>query len=182
MHIYAPNDGLTLRGRFKAEAFESEWNPEKGLYLPKRKLWEAQTPNTILDAAINHIFNVEFNAATQLTTWYMGLIDNAGFSAIAAADTMSSHAGWTESQAYTEATRPSWGQGSASGKTITNATSVTFTINATVTIKGGFIASNSTKGGTSGTLWSAGAFSSGTQSLLSTQLLKLSYTLTGASS
>jgi hypothetical protein len=113
-----------------------------------------------------------------VTTWYIGLVENAGFSAFANADTMASHAGWAESSAYTEANRPTWTAGAAASRQITNAATVDFSINASVTIKGLFIASNNTKGGTTGTLWSTAAFGSRV-ALNNGDTLKVTYTLSG---
>jgi hypothetical protein len=91
---------------------------------------------------------------------------------------MSSHAGWAESADYDEATRPEWTAGTASGRAITNAVTVDFTINATKTIKGLFITSNNTKSGSTGTLWSTAAFGS-TVSVADDDVLKVTYTVSG---
>ncbi len=135
-------------------------------------------PNGIVDVGLNHILETEFHSGAQITTWYIGLVDNAGFSAFANSDTMSSHAGWTESTVYSNATRPQWICGAASGRQITNSTTVDFNINATATIKGLFITSNNTKSGTSGTLWSTGAFGT-TQPVNNGDTLKVTYTVNG---
>ena len=139
---------------------------------------EFDVPNGIVDVGLNHILETEFHSGTQVTTWYIGLVDNAGFSAFANADTMSSHAGWAESPAYTEANRVTWSAGAAATRQITNAATCDFSINATVTIKGLFITSNNTKGGTTGTLWSTAAFGS-TVALNNGDTLKVTYTLSG---
>lgn len=133
-------------------------------------------PNGITNGGKDSLLNVYFHAATQITTWYLGLVDNASFSAFAAADTMSSHAGWVESTAYSEAVRQTWSMGASSGQSVTNGTAATFTMNATATIKGIFVPSDSTKGGTTGTLWSTAAFAS-TVSVNNGDLLKVTYTV-----
>lgn len=132
--------------------------------------------NGITNVGKNSLLGVYFHADTQITTWYISLVDNSGFSAFAAADTMGSHAGWTESQDYDESTRVSWGPGAAASQSITNASAITFTMNATKTIKGIFITSVSTKGGTTGTLWSTAAFGS-TVAVNDDDLLKVTYTV-----
>ena len=48
--------------------------------------------NGITTAGINNLFNVYFGATSKAAAWYMGLIASSGYSALAAADTMSSHA------------------------------------------------------------------------------------------
>lgn len=143
-----------------------------------RVIGEYDVPNGIVDVGLNHILDAEFHSGSQITTWYVGLVDNAGFSAFANGDTMSSHAGWAESVAYSNANRPQWTCGAASSRQISNSTTVDFTINATATIKGLFITSDNTKSGTSGTLWSTAAFGS-TVSVASGDTLKVTYTVSG---
>ncbi len=142
---------------------------------------EAFCLNGVTNAGIESNENVYFGAATQITTWYLGLINASGFTALSAADTSASHAGWTELTSYDEATRQSWTPGSASGRTITNPVSATFTISATVSIQGAFLISVSTKGGATGVIWATGSFSTA-YSLVDDQTFKLTYTLTGTSS
>jgi hypothetical protein len=116
--------------------------------------------NDITNEGKNTILDVMFHDGTQIasTSWYIGLISNSGYSALAAGDTMSSHGGWTEFTGYTQSTRVAWGPGAAASQSITNASPATFDINATGTLKGIFVASNSTKSGTTGKLWATGLF------------------------
>jgi hypothetical protein len=116
--------------------------------------------NDITNEGKNTILDVMFHDGTQIasTSWYVGLISNSGYSALAAADTMASHGGWTEFTGYTQSTRVAWGPGAASGQSTTNASPATFDINATGTLKGIFVTSNSTKSGTTGKLWATGLF------------------------
>lgn len=143
--------------------------------------WRDSFPNGTTDAGINDNLAVYLASGTQKTTWYLGLIDDSGFSALNVTDTMASHTGWTESTAYAESVRQTWTPGAVAGKSVTNSSSPTFTMNATVTIKGAFLVSSNTKGGTAGTLWATGAFSA-EQSLVSGQTLHFSYTCTGTGS
>lgn len=117
--------------------------------------------NDIVNVGKNNIFDVYFNGGTQTpnNSWFIGLISNSGYSALAAADTMSSHAGWTEFTGYSQSTRVAWGSGAASSQSVTNASPATFDITSSGTIKGIFVITNSTKGGTTGTLWATGLFS-----------------------
>lgn len=139
--------------------------------------WQEKIDNTVVTSGLNTLLTQALAGGSQLTPWYCGLIDNSGFSAIAAADTPSSHSGWTESQAYSQATRQQWTVGSASSGALTSNANMTFSINATVTIQGAFIISSSTKGGTTGTLFSAGSFNS-TKICVSGQTLTFTYTVT----
>lgn len=138
-----------------------------------------EVPNAIVDVGLNHILETEFNGGTPITAWYIGLVDNASFSAFANADIMSSHAGWIETHTtYSQGTRPEWTAGTAAGRAITNASTVDFSMTGTITIKGIFITSNSTKGSTTGTLWSTAAFASNVTAN-NGDTLKVTYTVSG---
>ena len=156
------------KGKFQIEHFDKDGNL-KAVY---------EVPNGIVDVGLNHILETQFRSGPPVATWYIGLIDNASFSALAAGDTMGSHAGWIENADYDEATRPAWTPGAASARSMTNASTVDFTMNATKTIKGIFITTVSTKSGTTGTLWSTAAFGS-TVAVVDNDVLKVTYTLSG---
>lgn len=119
------------------------------------------TFNDITNEGKNLIFDVMFNTATQIAnnSWFIGLISLTSFSALAATDVMSSHAGWTEFTSYSQSTRVAWGSGAASSQSVTNGTAATFDVTGSGTVKGVFITSNSTKGGTTGKLWATALFS-----------------------
>lgn len=157
-----------LKGRFQIEHIRD------GKVLQK-----IDQPNGITDAGLNKILDVMFHGVTAIGTWYIGLIDNASYSSLAAADTMASHAGWIELVAYDEGTRVEWSEGAAASKSITNATALTFTMNASKTVKGIFVSSASDKSGATGTLWSTAAFGS-TVSVVSGDLLKVTYSVTAS--
>ena len=159
---------LGLKGRFRIEHYDKD-GQLKATY---------KVPNGIVDVGLNKILDDMFDGGTQSSTWYIGLVDNSGFSAFANADTMASHAGWSESTAYTETARPEWTAGAAASRSITNASTVDFSINATVTLRGIFIVDNATKGGTTGTLWSTAAFASNVAAV-NGDTLKITYTVSG---
>lgn len=159
---------MGLRGKFTVVHLDKDGNI-KG---------EFDFPNGIVDVGLNHLLETTFNGGTQITSWFVGLINNAGFTALANADTMASHSGWAEATGYSEATRPEWTAGTAASRAITNSATVDFTINATATIRGIFITSSSTKSGTAGTLWSTAAFSSNA-SVIASDSLKITYTIAG---
>lgn len=142
------------------------------------KIGEYQTTNGIVDVGINHLLDVTFRAQTQISSWYMGLVDNSGFTAFANADTSASHAGWNEFTTYSEATRVQWSPGAAASRAISNSTSVDFNITGSGTVKGIFIISNSTKSGTTGTLWATAAFASNV-TVSNGDVLKVTYTISG---
>lgn len=142
-------------------------------------VWSECVRNGITTVGLNHLLGVTFNAVAQAASWFGGLIDNTGFSALAAADTMSSHSGWAETAAYSQATRAQWTPLSVSGGAVTNTSRMQFTANATVTVRGFFLTSGSAKGGTTGTLFSTATLSASRQ-LFSGQILQITYTLRAA--
>lgn len=134
-------------------------------------------PNGITDGGKDHALGATFDAASQITQWYIGMIDNAGFSALADGDTMASHAGWTEFTAYSEGTRPEWDPDAPSGQAITNGTARDFNMSGAGTLYGLFITSDNVKGGSGGTLWATAAFAS-TVPVSASDLIKITYTIT----
>jgi hypothetical protein len=140
--------------------------------------WEETVRNLIVDAGVNHALDVALSNGTQTATWYIGL-KNAG--TIAAGDTMASHAGWTENENYSESVRQTWSDGGVSSKSVDNSGSpATFSIDTdSQTIAGLFLTSDNTKGGTSGTLFSAADFASA-KAVDNGDTLEVTYTVTGA--
>lgn len=142
--------------------------------------WTDVIENLVTNAGLNYLLDAGLSGGSQVTTWYVGLTD--GTPTVAAADTMASHAGWTEVTAYDEATRVVWTDGGVSNQSVSNAGSAAeFTISAnSTTVGGAFLVSDSTKGGTTGTLYAVGAFSAGDKSLDDDDVLTVTATFTAA--
>lgn len=143
--------------------------------------WEAESHNLVVNQGLQSMNAVYFSAATQITTWYIGLYGAASSNNPAAGDTMSSHIGWTEVTAYSNATRPTCTFGTATTadpSVITNSASpAAFNINGSTTVGGAFLTSNNTKGGTTGTLFSAADFSApGDRTVANGDTLNVTYT------
>lgn len=135
--------------------------------------------NGIVNAALNDLLAVYFQSGTQKPSWFAGLIASGNVT-LNSDDTIGTHAGWTESTAYSEATRRQWSPETVSGQTLQNSASMQFTMNAVTTLAGLFIVSNSTKGGTTGLLWSTGLFDT-EQTMSVGETLRLYYVLQAAS-
>ena len=143
--------------------------------------WTEAVNNLVTSAGLNDLLTQYFKGSSYTAAFSAGLIDNSGFSSIAAGDTAASHSGWTESTAYSNSTRPTITLGSASGGSIDNSGSVaTFTINATATINGAFVSTSSTKGGTTGTLYGAASFGTA-RSVLSGDTINLTCSFSATS-
>ncbi len=142
--------------------------------------WEDTAENLVTNTALNDVLNVYFRATSGPAAWYMGLVDNASFSAYSGADTAASHVGWLENQNYSNSTRPQWSPGAASSQSITNGSTVNFNMTATATIRGLFINTNNTVGGTTGILGAEASFSGGNQAVNNGDTLQCTYTMSVA--
>lgn len=139
--------------------------------------WLETNFNTVMTAGKNDLLTNYFKGSAYTAAFFVGLVDNASFSAISAADTAASHGGWLESAAYSNATRPALTLGTPSAGSVDNSASkAVFNINATATINGAFTITNSTKSGTTGILYSASSFGA-TRSVLNGDTLNVQVTL-----
>jgi len=132
--------------------------------------------NGVVNQGKNAILTSYFFNTAPPALWYLGLIDNAAFSALAATDTAASHPGWAEATGYTEGTRPTWVTTAAASQSITNPTPATFTISATQTLKGIFAITDGTKSGSSGVLWATALFA-GDIPVANLDILKITYSV-----
>lgn len=159
---------LTLRGKWKYELFRAR--KSGSLYLIEESKWS----NLITTAGKNHILGATLAAATQITAWYVLL---KGTGSVAAADIMSSHAGWAEINPYT-GNRPAWTPGAvAAGSVDNSAAKASFTITSDTTVYGAALASTNT--GATGTLYAAGDFTS-SRAVVTNDVLQITATFTSA--
>jgi len=143
--------------------------------------WEAQSKNLVVNVGLQYMAGSALTSVAQITTWYIGLYGAGASNTPAAGDTMSSHAGWTEVVAYSNATRVAATFATATTanpSVVTNTASpATFNINGTTTVGGAFLTSGSAKSGTAGTLFSAADFGSpGDRSVVNSDTLSVTYT------
>jgi hypothetical protein len=132
--------------------------------------------NLMLDAALA-------GTAYTVTGPYMGLISATSYSAVAAGDTMTSHAGWLEGGGTNAPTYSGnrktavWSAATAGAKSLSAALS--FAITSSGTIKGAFLnfgtGAVNTKDDTGGVLWSAGTFATGDKAVVNGDTLNCSY-------
>jgi hypothetical protein len=144
--------------------------------------WEAKSKNLVVNVGLQDMNAKYFTGSAYTAAWYIGLYGAGASNTPAASDTMSSHAGWTEIVPYSNATRPVCTFATpttANPSVATNAASpATFNINASATVGGAFLVSNSTKSGTTGVLYSAADFGSpGDRSVVNSDILTVSYSL-----
>lgn len=142
--------------------------------------WEESTHNLVVNEGLQDMNTQYFKGSAYTAAWYLGLITGPGSgTAIAAADTLASHAGWTEFTNYSGNRKavtfgtpttadPSVvdNSGSPSSFSITSSGGV---------VAGAFLCSVAT--GTSGVLFSASDFQSpGDRTVVSGDTLTVTYT------
>lgn len=131
--------------------------------------WRESISNLVTTEGKNDILDKYFKGSAYTAAWFLGL---CGAGTKAAGDTLASHAGWTESTPYS-GNRPAITFGTTSAGSNT-ATAVSYSVNATATVAGAFVASVNT--GSSGKLYSAADFS-GSRSVVSGDTLTVTITV-----
>jgi len=183
-------DALAPQGCFKIEHWRG------GV-----KIADYDLPNAITNEGRAKLLNVMFNSVTEITTWYMGLVDSTTFSALAATDSyaqIGGSNGWKENINYTDTnnsnnagTRPAWGSlavtlnSSTNVESIANSVTSIFTVTSggSGTVKGLFLvgglssAQSKSDATTGNVLWSVALFSAGDVAVLSGDQLKVTYTV-----
>jgi len=145
--------------------------------IPLEHKWKDTICNLVTTVGKNNLLDNHLAGSSYTAAWFMGLIGATSYGAgPAAGDTSASHAGWVEATGYSAGTRPAPSFSAASGGSKATSSNVSFSINATETMKGCFLISNSTKGGTTGVLYSAGLFTGGDQPVVNGNTLNVSYT------
>ncbi len=142
--------------------------------------WIEEIYNLITNVGLDDVLNQYLKGSAYTAAFYVGLTD--GTPTTAAGDTMSSHAGWTEITDYSESVRQTLTLGTVASQSVDNSASkASYSINGTATVGGAFIVTNSTKSGTTGTLYGVGAFTGGDKSVSSGDTLNVTVTCTSAS-
>lgn len=147
--------------------------------------WQDLFPNVVTTVGKNLALDTYLAGSGYTVVGpFLGLISSVTFTAVAAADTMASHAGWTEAGATNAPTYTSprktaaWSAASAGSKALSAALS--FAITGSGTVKGCFLCLGtgalSTIDNTAGTLYSAGLFSGGDKVVVNSDILNVSYT------
>lgn len=147
--------------------------------------WRDEIENVVTTVGKNLALDTYLaGSAYTVTGPFMGLISSTSFSAVSAADTMSSHAGWLEAGSANAPTYTSprktaaWSAASGGSKSLSAALS--FAITGSGTVKGCFLCYGSgavsTIGNTSGTLYSAGLFTGGDKIVANGDTLNVTYT------
>jgi hypothetical protein len=179
------NDASVIRGNGLGESAQAHGRYEVECIGADGKLkWRDVIDNVVQTVGKNLALDTFLAGSTYTVTGpFMGLISSVSYSAVSAADTMVSHAGWLEAGGTNAPTYSGnrktavWSAASAGAKALSAALS--FAITGTGTVKGAFLCYGSgalnTKDNTAGTLWSAGTFSTGDKAVINGDTLNVNF-------
>jgi hypothetical protein len=167
------SEQLSVTGRYDVKCLDADGNLK----------WEDSIENLVVTVGKNDLLDKYFAGSAYSAAWYMGLVDNASFSAYAAGDTLASHTGWLEYLNYTisgsstNRATAAWNAASAGSKA---STATTFTISgAGGTVLGAILcatqARNTSSNGGAGILYSAGSFAT-SRAVIAGDSLLVTYT------
>jgi len=164
----ASNAGVRVGGVFNMRCY----NPDGSLK------WSAKAHNIVVNAGLNYLLDAGLSGGTPITSWYVGLVDNSGFTAYAAGDTLATHTGWSEFSSYS-GNRQAWTDGGVSSQSVDNSGSpASFSITGSGTIRGCFLASAAS--GSTGTLFAEVDFSGGNRTVGNGDTVEVTYTFSAA--
>ena len=164
-------DGLKGGGIFTVRCHDKDGNLK----------WEQKSKNLVVNVGLAYMNESFFKGSGYTAAWYVGIYGPASTNNPSSADTMASHAGWTEVTAYTNATRPAATFGAATTadpSVIANSAAVAqFLINASANVGGAFLTTGDLPGGTSWVLFSASDFAApGDRVVQNGDVLSVTYT------
>src|SRR5262245_40716644 len=179
------NDASVIRGGGLGELTEAHGRYEIECIGSDGKLkWRELIDNVVQTVGKNLALDT-FLAGTSYTVTgpYMSLISSVSYTAVAAGDTMTSHAGWLEAGGTNAPTysgnrkTATWSAATGGSKALSAALS--FGITSTGTVKGAFLCygtgASATKDDTGGVLWSAGTFTTGDKAVVNGDTLNVNY-------
>jgi len=164
------NTGAAGGGVFHFECYDRDGNLK----------WSDTAKNIVVNTGLQDMNNKYFRGSAYTAAWYIGLVSDSGFTGYAAADTLASHAGWTETTAYSGANRATatFGVPTTADPSVVDNTSsqATFVMSGTVVVKGAFLSNVQDKTSNSGLLFSAANFETpGDRSVVSGDTLNVRY-------
>jgi hypothetical protein len=141
--------------------------------------WEDSAKNLVVNTGLQDMNTKYFKGSTYTAAWYIGLVNDSGFSAYAAGDTLASHAGWTETTAYSGGNRATatFGTATTADPSVINNTASpgAFSITGTVTVRGAFLTNIQDNTNNTGLLFSVSNFTGGNRSVVNGDTLNVTY-------
>lgn len=185
LNAHGISDASVIRSASESESCDAQGVYTIECYDKDGNLKWSDTAHNVVTTVGKNLALDTFLAGVAYTAVgpFMGLISSVSYSAVAAADTMASHAGWTEAgvtnaPTYTVPRKTAvWAAASAGSKALS--ASLSFAITGSGTIKGCFLVFGtgalSTIDNTAGTLYSAGLFTGGDRVVVNTDTVNVSY-------
>ena len=163
-------EGARGGGTFHFQCFDKDGNLK----------WEDSAKNLVVNTGLQDMNTKYFKGVSYSAAWYIGLVEGpASGNTYAAADTLASHAGWTEDTNYSGGNRATATFGTATTadpSVIDNSGSVAvFSITGTTTIAGAFLTDVQSNSSTSGLLFSVSNFTGGDRAVISGDTLNVTY-------
>jgi len=121
--------------------------------------WVEDIHNLVTTEGVNRLLDTTFKTIPGSVAWFVGLIKGGAGSTFNIADTLASHAGWTETALGTDHTqnRVTWTPGTISGGSVNNSVApAVFDMLTSITLRGLFMANVAT--GTAGILYGGADF------------------------
>ncbi len=170
--------GVKSSTLYEVECWDN-WHRICGIPVMRRKTpklrWRDSFKNIVVTTGLNILLDSTIKSGVTSPAWFVGL---KGTGTMVAGDTMASHAGWAEIVPYSDVTRPAFTPGTISAGAVDNsAAKAVFNVNATSTVFGCFLVNNSTKSGTTGTLYGGGDFGA-SRAVVNGDTLNVTVTLT----
>lgn len=141
--------------------------------------WSGKMHNLVVSTGLQDMNNKYFKGSSYTAAFYLGLVTGpAASTTYAAADTLASHAGWTEFSSYSGSRKAvTFGTPTTASPSVIDSTGSpsSFAITGTGTVAGAFICTVAS--GTSGILFSEADFDSpGDRNVVNGDTLNVSYT------
>lgn len=170
-----------IGGIFTVRCYDSDGNLK----------WEEDAKNAVVNDGLDSILDLYFRNGTTLAAWALGLINGPG-PTLGVGDTHASHVGWTEFVSYSEIKRPQWAPNAPTSQQLVNPSPLNYSINGVGTVSGVFIVGGSLGGGTTDAdtksstdntplLWAHALFTGGNQPVANGDTLRVTYTISAAS-
>lgn len=138
--------------------------------------WEEYIENLVVNEGLQYILDSAFLGSSQVTSFFIGLTGTTP--SAAAANTLTTHAGWTEVSAYT-GNRKAWTKVRSSQTLSNSASKGSFSIDENDTTCGGALV-GTVSTGTAGKLICVGAFTGGDKTADSGDTVEVQYDLAAA--
>jgi hypothetical protein len=163
-------EGARGGGTFHFKCFDKDGNLK----------WEDSAKNLVVNTGLQDMNTKYFKGVTYSAAWYIGLVEGpASGNTYAAADTLASHAGWSEDTNYSGGNRATATFGTATTadpSVIDNSGSVAvFSITGTTTVAGAFLTTIQDNTNNTGLLFSVSNFTGGDRAVISGDTLNVTY-------